>query len=306
MRVLRSPRDAAATLEAARSDGATIGLVPTMGALHDGHRSLIEAALADCDVVAVSIFVNPLQFGDPVDLESYPRSLAADLSLCEALGVSVVLAPTVADMYPDWPASTSTRVSVGALAAGWEGASRPGHFEGVATVVAKLFAIAGRSRAYFGEKDFQQLAVVRTLATDLCFPVEVIGCPTARDPDGLARSSRNARLSGPERQAAPVLWRALGAAQRAIASGERRPSVVDAAMASVVAAEPLVSLDYAAVVDAAHLTRPAQIDGRRPLRLIIAAQVGTVRLIDNAPAEVVSDAHSAAGSSRLASAGIEG
>ena len=273
-------------LEAARAQGATVGLVPTMGALHAGHESLIVRATAECDVVAVSIFVNPLQFGDPADLDHYPRPLADDLERCEALGVGVVFAPSVTEMYPDWPEPPTTLVSVGAEAAPWEGASRPGHFEGVATVVAKLFSLAGRCRAYFGEKDFQQLAVVRRMAADLGFPVEVIGCPTVRDLDGLALSSRNARLSSAECRAATVLWKALDLARVAIASGERRPAAVAALMASVVAAEPLVTLDYGAVVDAQDLGTPAILDGRRPLRLVIAAQVGPVRLIDNAPAEV--------------------
>ena len=273
-------------LEAARAEGRTVGLVPTMGALHAGHESLMVRAAAECDVVAVTIFVNPLQFGDPCDLDHYPRSLADDLERCGALRVGVVFAPSVTEMYPDWPEPPSTLVSVGAEAALWEGASRPGHFLGVATVVAKLFSLAGRCRAYFGEKDFQQLAVVRRLAADLGFPVEVVGCPTVRDLDGLALSSRNSRLSAEERRAATVLWRALGTARVAVASGERRPPAVAALMASVAGGEPLVSLDYGAVVDAQDLSIPAVLAGRRPLRLIIAAEVGPVRLIDNAPVEV--------------------
>jgi pantoate--beta-alanine ligase len=273
-------------LEAVRADGRTVGLVPTMGALHAGHESLIVRASAECDVVAVSIFVNPLQFGDPSDLDHYPRTMADDLDRCAALGVGVVFAPSVTEMYPDWPEPPSTLVSVGAEAALWEGASRPGHFEGVSTVVAKLFSLAGRCHAYFGEKDFQQLAVVRRMACDLGFPVVVVGCPTVRDPDGLALSSRNALLTPAERRAATVLWRALESARVAIASGERRPGAVSVLMASVVAGEPLVSLDYAAVVDDDDLSVPALLDGRRPLRLIIAAQLGAVRLIDNASAEV--------------------
>jgi pantoate--beta-alanine ligase len=286
MEVVHSVSGFRRLLEAARADGATVGLVPTMGALHAGHESLMVRAAAECDVVAVTIFVNPLQFGDPCDLDHYPRTLADDLERCGSLGVGVVFAPSVTEMYPDWPERPSTRVSVGAEAALWEGASRPGHFEGVATVVAKLFSLAGRCRAYFGEKDFQQLAVVRRMAADLGFPVEVVGCPTVRDGDGLALSSRNARLSADERRAAAVLWRAVATAQVAVASGERRPAALGALMASVVAGEPTVSLDYAAVVDARDLSVPAVLDGRLPLRLIIAAQVGPVRLIDNAPVEV--------------------
>jgi pantoate--beta-alanine ligase len=286
MDVVHSVEGFRQALEAARTHGATVGLVPTMGALHAGHESLIVRAATECDVVAVTIFVNPLQFGDPADLDHYPRTLAEDLERCAALGVGVVFAPSVNEMYPDWPEPPSTLVSVAAEAALWEGASRPGHFEGVATVVAKLFSLAGRCRAYFGEKDFQQLAVVRRMAADLGFSVEVVGCPTVRDLDGLALSSRNARLSAAERRAATVLWKALDLARVAIASGERRPAAVAALMASVVAAEPLVTLDYGAVVDAHDLSTPGMLDGRRALRLVIAAQVGQVRLIDNAPAEV--------------------
>jgi pantoate--beta-alanine ligase len=293
-------------LDAARAEGRTVGLVPTMGALHAGHASLMARAAAECDVVAVSIFVNPLQFGDSSDLDHYPRTLAEDLERCGALDVDVVFAPSVIEMYPDWPEPPSTLVSVGATATVWEGASRPGHFEGVATIVAKLFSLAGRCRAYFGEKDFQQLVVVRRLAADLGFPVEVVSCPTVREEDGLALSSRNARLSAEERRAAAVLSRALGTARVAVASGERRPAAVSALMASVVASEPAVSLDYAAVVDAQDLSVPSVLDGRRPLRLIIAAAVGPVRLIDNAPVEVGLRAWADAAVASLVGAGSGG
>jgi pantoate--beta-alanine ligase len=225
--------------------------------------------------------VNPLQFGDPADLDRYPRTLDGDLETCRRLGVDVVFAPGVTEMYPDWPEPPQTVVAVGAEAAGWEGASRPGHFEGVATVVAKLFAIAGHCRAYFGEKDFQQLAVVQRMAADLCFPVEIVACPTVREADGLALSSRNARLSPEERRAAGVLWRALSAAVVAIASGERRPDAIEVLMASVVATEPLAFYDYGGVVDAETLRTPPRLDGRRPLRLLIAAEVAGVHLLDN-------------------------
>ncbi len=286
MEVLSSATAWRDALDSARTAGRTVGLVPTMGALHAGHESLIDRAVAECDSAAVSIFVNPLQFGDACDLERYPRTLEADLERCSAHGVEFVFAPGVDEMYPEWPEPPSTVVSVGAEAACWEGASRPGHFEGVATVVAKLFALAGRCRAYFGEKDFQQLAVVRRLTRDLGFAVEVVGCPTVREADGLALSSRNVRLSPEERRAATVLWRALCSAQVAVASGERRPGAVAALLASVVGSEPVVTLDYGAVVDARDLRVPAVLDGHRPLRLLVAAEVGPVRLIDNAPAEV--------------------
>jgi pantoate--beta-alanine ligase len=271
-------------LDAARSAGRTVGLVPTMGALHAGHRSLIARAAEECDHVAVTVFVNPLQFGDPDDIENYPRTLPSDLELCMSDGVSSVLAPSVAEMYPGWPASPPTTVSVSGPSEGWEGSARPGHFDGVCTVVAKLFSMAGRCRAYFGEKDYQQLAVVRQMASDLCMPVEVVACPTVREPDGLALSSRNARLSASERAAAPVLWRALSAAREAVASVERWPDAVAELMAATVGTEPLVRLEYAAAVDAASLVVPPSLDPPTTVRLLVAARVGPVRLIDNCDA----------------------
>ena len=183
-----------------------------------------------CDVVAVSIFVNPLQFGDPEDIAHYPRTLERDLLVCAEAGVDVVFVPTVREMYPSWPAAPSTTVSVGGVSDSWEGASRPGHFDGVATVVAKLFAIAGPCRAYFGLKDFQQLAVVRRMALELSLPVEVVGCPIVREGDGLALSSRNVRLSRDERQAATVLSRALAAGRAAVAAGERSSAALSRIM----------------------------------------------------------------------------
>jgi len=265
----------------ARARGASVGLVPTMGALHAGHLSLIARAVAECDVVAVSVFVNPLQFGDADDLAHYPRALDADLDQAAAAGATVAFAPPVEEMYPDGPGSVATIVSVRDLGDRWEGAARPGHFDGVATVVTKLFAMAGPCRAYFGEKDFQQLAIVSRLARDLSFPVEVVGCPTIREPDGLARSSRNARLSPSERAAAAVLPRALRAGFDAMAEGEYRPAMVESRMVQVVEREPLARLDYAALVRAADLTPvPSLLDGG-PFRLLVAARVGPVRLIDN-------------------------
>ena len=267
-----------------------VGLVPTMGALHDGHRSLMARARAECEVVAVSIFVNPLQFGDPEDMERYPRTLERDLLVCAEAGADVVFVPTLREMYPSWPAAPSTTVSVGGVSDAWEGAARPGHFDGVATVVAKLFAIAGPCRAYFGLKDFQQLAVVRCLARDLALPVEVVGCPIVREADGLALSSRNVRLSADERAAATVLSSALAAGRAAVASGERSGAAVGRAMRAAVATEPLVRLDYAVAVDAATLQESDAIDDPQAVRLLVAAQVGPVRLIDNSAAlEAVDD-----------------
>ncbi len=279
--VVRTVAEYSALLEACRASGSSVGVVPTMGALHAGHRSLIERAADECDVVAVSIFVNPTQFGDPRDLARYPRTWDSDLRCVASAGGQVVFAPTVAEMYPDGTGSGRTTVAVPALADRLEGASRPGHFDGVATVVVKLLSAAGRCRAYFGEKDFQQLAVVRRAVRQLFLPVDVVGCETVREPDGLALSSRNVRLTDDERAAAPVLHRALMAGAESLASGERRPEVVEAAMADVVAGEPSVTLDYAAVVDADDLEVVETCASGRALRLLVAATLGTVRLIDN-------------------------
>ena len=273
-----------AAIERARLGGARVGLVPTMGALHDGHRSLLARARAECGFVTASIFVNPLQFGDPEDIEKYPRTLDADLAQCAVAGVDVVFAPPVREMYPDWPRPVATTVTVSEVGDQWEGASRPGHFDGVATVVAKLFSLAGPCRAYFGEKDFQQLAVVRRMAADLSLPVEIVPCETVREPDGLALSSRNVRLSVEQRRAAVVLSRALGAGQAAVTAGMDSPAQLSVVMQGVVATEPLVTLDYAVAVDAATLAEPTAVTDPGSLRLLIAATVGPVRLIDNAPA----------------------
>ncbi len=271
-------------LDRARAAGRQVGLVPTMGALHDGHVSLVARARAECDTVVVSIFVNPLQFGDAGDLAAYPRTLERDLLVCAEAGADVVFVPSVGEMYPSWPESPATTVSVRGVSECWEGASRPGHFDGVATVVAKLFAVAGPCRAYFGDKDFQQLAVVRRLAADLCLPVEVVGCAIVREPDGLALSSRNVRLSSVERAAAPALRRALDAGQAAVAAGSRSGRDVARAMAAVVALEPLVELDYAVAVDADGLHVVDTITDPSGVRLLVAARVGPVRLIDNCAA----------------------
>ena len=265
-------------LDSARASGATVGLVPTMGALHDGHLSLVAAAAAECDLVVLTIFVNPLQFAPTEDLSAYPRPLERDLELAESAGVDVVFTPTTDEMYPEGAATT---VHVEGLTELLEGASRPGHFDGVTTVVAKLFAIAGSCRAYFGEKDFQQLAVVTRMATDLDLPVTVVGCPIVRESDGLAMSSRNIYLSAPERVAATVLSRSLRAGVAMIEAGERDPAVVEAHVASIIGAEPLATLDYIAVVDPATLRSPAVLEPGSEARLLLVAKIGTPRLLDN-------------------------
>jgi pantoate--beta-alanine ligase len=279
LRVVRTIAELREHHDRARREGGTVGLVPTMGYLHAGHLSLIEAARRDCDLVTTTLFVNPLQFAANEDLSSYPRDFDRDRQLAADAGADLLFAPEVGEMYPD--GRPLTQVSVAELAGRWEGASRPTHFAGVATVVAKLFAIAGPCRAYFGEKDYQQLHVVGRMVRDLDFPVDVVGCPIVREPDGLALSSRNVYLSAQERQAATCLRRALDVGQAAVAAGGRRSAAVDAAMGDVVRSEPLATLDYAAVVDAATLEPAPDLLQPGRYRLIVAAKVGTPRLIDN-------------------------
>jgi pantoate--beta-alanine ligase len=276
---LTTVADTRARLVAARARGATVGFVPTMGYLHEGHLSLVRAARADTDVVVVSIFVNPLQFGAGEDLDAYPRDLERDRELAAGAGVDVLFVPATAEMYPE---PVATTVTVAGVSAGLEGASRPTHFAGVATVVTKLLNVVGPCRAYFGEKDYQQLAVVRRLVRDLSVPVEVVGCPTVRADDGVALSSRNAYLEPEDRAAAPALHRALLAGADALAAGAAHGDEVRAAMASVLAAEPRVEVDYAEVVDPDAVAPVGPLDAApAELRLLVAARVGRPRLLDN-------------------------
>ncbi|MEM9133113.1 MAG: pantoate--beta-alanine ligase [Actinomycetota bacterium] len=272
-------------LDGHRAAGRTIGFVPTMGYLHDGHGSLIRTAATDNDLTVISIFVNPLQFAADEDLSTYPRDLERDCALAGANGAALVFAPEVGEMYPHGAVSTS--VEVDGLSSAWEGESRPSHFRGVATVVTKLFNIIGPAQAYFGEKDFQQLAVIRRMVADLSAPIHVVGCPIVREPDGLAMSSRNIYLSASERQAALVLRRALDEGERLIGEGARDPSAVGASMAAVVAAEPLAELDYAAAIDPDTLDQPEKLGPTA--RLVIAARLGSTRLIDNTGVTVGAD-----------------
>jgi pantoate--beta-alanine ligase len=283
MQVLSTKAEFREYLENVRALGRTVGLVPTMGALHEGHLSLLRAAAADCDVVALTIFVNPLQFGAGEDLSAYPRPLDRDLELAEEAGADVVFTPSTDEMYPEPTLST---VHVDQLTDGMEGASRPTHFDGVTTVVTKLFNIAGQSRVYFGEKDFQQLAVVRRMAADLDQPVTVIGCPIVRETDGLAMSSRNIYLSSAEREAATVINRALRAGAAMISAGESDPAVIEAHMASIIEAEPLAELDYAVVVEPDSLVTPAELMSGTNVRLLMVAKVGSPRLLDNLGVDV--------------------
>lgn len=267
-------------LDACRSEGRQVGLVPTMGALHAGHMSLIRRAGGDCDVVAVTDYVNPLQFGAGEDLAAYPRHLDRDVQVAEEAGAHFVFAPDTDEL---WPKRRLASVSVAELTDPMEGARRPGHFDGVTTIVAKLFNLSGPCWAYFGEKDYQQLTVIRRMVADLSMPVEVMGLPTVRETDGLALSSRNAYLTADERRVAPHLYYALLAGKRAIEDdGVDDPDKVEAIMADSLGGHPELRLDYAEVADPEELTRPAAV--RREVRLLVAAHLGRARFIDNVAA----------------------
>ena len=254
-----------------RHDGRSIGLVPTMGALHAGHTKLIEAARAGADVVVVSVFVNPIQFGPNEDLDRYPRDWDRDRAMLEAANVDAVYRPTLEEMYP---ADASTRVHVSGITDTLEGAARPGHFEGVATVVTKLFAVVGPDRAYFGQKDAQQVAVVKRLVRDLDLGVQIEVVPTVREADGLALSSRNVYLSADERRAAAAISAALREASETYASGEHDQARLRSRMVARLALAPLIQAEYVELVDPATFQKPGTL-------AVIAARVGKTRLIDN-------------------------
>jgi pantoate--beta-alanine ligase len=276
MEVARSVAEARAALRRPRSEGRTIGLVPTMGSLHEGHLSLVAASRERCDVTVVSVFVNPTQFGEGEDFETYPRDLDADIALLEDAGVDVLFAPDVEAMYPP---GSATRVDPGPIGTVWCGASRPGHFVGVATVVTKLLDIVGPDAAFFGEKDFQQLRVIEQVVGDLDIPTAIVGCAIVREPDGLALSSRNRYLTPAQRSSALVLSRALARARDRVESGGGDGGAIQAELAAMIRAEPGVVLEYAAIVDARTLACVAAIS--RESRALVAARVGNARLIDN-------------------------
>ncbi|MGV8985188.1 MAG: pantoate--beta-alanine ligase [Cypionkella sp.] len=273
--ILRTVADLRSLVRGWKAQDQTVGVVPTMGALHEGHLSLVQAAKAGCDRVIVTIFVNPKQFNSPDDLAKYPRTEVADAALLDPLRVDVIFAPPPEEVYPPGFASS---VTVAGVAEPLEGTLRPGHFNGVATVVAKLFGMTQADRAYFGEKDWQQVQVVRRMVADLNLPVEVVGCATLRETDGLAMSSRNARLSAPARAAAPALYAAMIAAAGAIRAGAAAGPALQQAEHAVLDAG-FDKVEYLALNDAETLG-PAT-DPARPLRLLAAAWVGGVRLIDN-------------------------
>jgi len=276
MMIHKTVEDMRAASRAARLTGLRLGLVPTMGALHEGHLSLVRAAKTQCDVVVVSIFVNPLQFGPNEDLGRYPRTFERDCQLLEREGIDFLFAPSAEEMYP---ADAATYVTVEGLSDKLCGRSRPGHFRGVTTVVAKLFDIVEPDLAFFGQKDAAQVAIIRRMVRDLDFAVEIMVCPIVREPDGLAMSSRNAYLSPQQRKSALVLYRSLAEVKRRFDQGEHNPANLIAAGKQVLAQESAVRLDYLEIVDPETLDPLAELN--RPALVAVAALVGSTRLIDN-------------------------
>jgi pantoate--beta-alanine ligase len=277
MLIFKTIAEAQSACAQLRGEGRILGLVPTMGALHEGHLSLVRAAKAECDIAAVSIFVNPTQFGPNEDFSKYPRTFEQDCALLEREGVDLIFAPTVEDMYPE---GARTFVLVEGVSERLDGASRPGHFRGVTTVVSKLFHIVCPHKAFFGQKDAAQVAVLRKMVRDLNFPPQLVVCPIVREADGLAMSSRNRYLSEKERQQALVLHRALGEVEKRAAAGETKSSALIEAARSVIASEPAVRIDYVAIVDPDTLIDISDVRGGA--LVAVAAFVGTTRLIDNA------------------------
>jgi len=276
MQVATTIAEIRAWVRKTRAAGRTVGFVPTMGALHVGHVSLIQAAVERCDYVVVSIFVNPTQFGPGEDFEKYPRPLAKDLSLCEQHGTDAVFAPSRTEMYPR---DNLTWVTVEEVSEPLCGRFRPGHFRGVATVCAKLFNIVGADRAFFGQKDAQQVAVIQRMVADLNLPLEIVVCPTVREPDGLAMSSRNQYLSPQERKEAPVIYRALQRSAELIGKGEKNAARITDEMSEILRRVPALRVEYVSIVDAESLADLQQVKGR--VLVAIAGRLGSTRLIDN-------------------------
>jgi pantoate--beta-alanine ligase len=273
MKVLKTK----AEFRAARAPFGDLGFAPTMGFLHEGHLSLMRRAKVECGAAAASIFVNPTQFAPGGDFDQYPRALERDLAMLERAGIDLVFTPDAAEMYPQ---GFDARIEIGGVSEGLEGAARPGHFSGVATVVAKLLNIVQPTRAYFGQKDAQQAAVIRKLALDLDMPVEIVIAETVREADGLAMSSRNSYLDNDQRRAAAVLYRALTAAQALFQGGEREADRLRAALRATLAAEPLAEVDYVSIADP-HTLRELTAVGQDGALASLAVQIGPARLIDN-------------------------
>ena len=279
MELIRTAEGLGSLTEERRAAGDTVGVVPTMGALHDGHVSLIRRARSEHGFVVVTVFVNPRQFSDDEDFQRYPRDEARDLATCQAIGVDAVWAPSQEEVFP--PDVDMPVPDPGPAGTRFEGSARPGHFAGVLAVVRRYFEVVGRSAAYFGEKDAQQLFLIRQMVLRLDLPIELVACPTVRDSDGLALSSRNSLLRPEERDQAGCLFLALGEAAAATRSGETDVAVLVAAMAREIGATPLASLDYAAVVDDSTFEPAERIERGRPARALVAARFPSARLIDN-------------------------
>ena len=276
MNTVKTIEEARQQVKAWKKEGYSIALVPTMGCLHEGHASLINRAAKENEKVVVSIFVNPIQFGPSEDLASYPRDLAGDTILCEDAGAHLIFAPETSEMYYK---DTPTNVSVQELAAGLCGAKRPGHFGGVCTVVSKLFNIVPADKAYFGQKDAQQLAIIKRMVRDLNFDIEIIGCPIVREEDGLAKSSRNAYLSPKERQAALILSKSLTSGKEMLSAGEKSADLIKEIIKKQLESEVLAKIDYIDVVDALSLNAIELVN--KPVLVAIAVFIGKTRLIDN-------------------------
>ena len=276
MKIVETVEEVRAQVKAWRKEGFSVGLVPTMGFLHEGHKSLIDRAVAENDKVVVSVFVNPMQFGPKEDLASYPRDLDRDAALCEDAGAALIFHPQPSEMYHD---DFSSFVDMSTLTGGLCGKTRPIHFRGVCTVVSKLFNIVVPDKAYFGQKDAQQLAVIRHMVRDLNFGIEIVGCPIIREEDGLAKSSRNTYLNEKERQAALVLSRSLKEGKALMDAGEKDTAKIRKVITDMIEKEPLAKIDYVEVVDWNTLESVDKVDG--PVLTVIAVYIGKTRLIDN-------------------------
>lgn len=282
MKIINTIKDIRIAVKEARRNGKTIGFVPTMGYLHEGHLSLVKKAKEENNLVVVSIFVNPTQFGEGEDFETYPRDLDRDSKLVQSVGADIVFSPTVKEMYPS-EASTYVEID-GKITEKLCGASRPGHFKGVTTIVTKLFNIVTPDKAYFGQKDAQQVAVIEQMARDLCLDVEIVPCPIVREEDGLAMSSRNTYLDNDERRAATVLSKALAKAEDMIKTGERNASKISKFIVDKIKSEPLSEIDYIEIVNNRTLESIEEVEGN--ILIALAVKIGKTRLIDNIRLEV--------------------